>query len=268
MALQQRSRLPIDSESIAEVVFLLILLWMVAGPISGAVLTVHTWASALLTKSAYQVESTQKLAKELLEASARIKTLEKKLADQQLELTRLREQSRDTNRLRALLGLREALDRQTVAADVITRNPDNWFQQATIDKGSLDGVLVGSAVITSEGVVGQVARVSDKASVVRLLTDPDQKLAVLIERIGQPGVLSGRGRSPAVIDFVPVGTSVDVGDKIVCLGDGGIFPTGHPVGVVSGVRRDTNGTTLSIEVRLSENLFDLRQVLVVQPERI
>jgi rod shape-determining protein MreC len=268
VALQQRSRLPIDSESIAEVVFLLILLWMVAGPISGAVLTVHTWASALLTKSAYQVESTQKLAKELLEASARIKTLEKKLADQQLELTRLREQSKDTNRLRSLLGLREGLDRQTVAADVITRNPDNWFQQVTIDKGSLDGVLVGSAVITSEGVVGQVASVSEKASVVRLLTDPDQKLGVLIKRIGQPGVLSGRGRSPAVIDFVPVGTSVDVGDKIVCLGDGGIFPTGHPVGLVSAVRRDTNGTTLSIEVRLSENLFDLRQVLVVQPERI
>ncbi len=268
MAVQQRSRLPIDSESTAEVVFLLILIWMVAGPISGAVLTVHTWASSLLTKSAHQVESTRKLANELLEASAKIKTQEKKLADQQLELTRLREQSRDTNRLRALAGLRPISERRTSAADVITRNPDNWFQQVTIDKGSLQGVVVGSAVVTSDGVVGQVISVSEQASVVRLLTDQDQKVGVLIKRIAQPGVLAGRGRSPAVIDFIPVGTSVDVGDKVVCLGNGGVFPTSHPVGVVSGVRRDANGTTLSIEVRLSENLYDLRQVVVVQPESL
>jgi len=265
---QQRSRLPIDSESTAEVVFLLILIWMVAGPISGAVLTVHTWASSLFTKSAHQVESTRKLANEVIEASAKIKALEKKLADQQLELTRLREQSKDTDRLRALAGLRATSERRTIAADVITRNPDNWFQQITIDKGALDGVVVGSAVVTSDGVVGQVVSVSEKASVVRLLTDQDQKVGVLIKRIAQPGVLSGRGRAPAVIDFIPVGTSVDVGDKVVCLGNGGIFPTSHPVGVVSGVRRDANGTTLSIEVRLSENLYDLRQVVVVQPESI
>jgi len=230
------------------------------------VLSVHTQISGLFTKSAYQVESTRNLARQVLEASARIKALEKKVADDQLELTRLREQSRDTNRLRELLALRDTLERTTIAADVITRNPDNWFEQVTIDKGALDQVRVGSAVITNEGVVGQVLSVSEKASVVRLLTDPDQRLGVLIKRIGQPGVLRGHGKAPASIEFIPVGTSVDVGDKVICLGDGGIFPTGHAVGTVSGVRRDTNGTTLSIEVRLADNLFDLRQVLVVPPQ--
>lgn len=241
---------------------------MVAGPISGAVLNTHTWISAVLTKSLYQVESTKNLAQQLLVASNQLHSLEKKVADDQLELTKLRQQSKDTNKLRALLGLKDVLDRTTIAADVITRNPDNWFQQVTIDKGSLDKIAIGSAVMTSEGVVGQVISVSEKASVVRLLTDPDQKLGVLISRIGQPGVLSGSGKNPACIDFIPVGTAVDVGDKVVCLGNGGIFPTGHPVGTVSAVRRDTNGTTLSIEVHLAENFFDLRQVLVVPPEGV
>ncbi|MBI4532664.1 MAG: rod shape-determining protein MreC [Candidatus Melainabacteria bacterium] len=266
MTVQDRGRLPISSKAIAEVVFLIILIWMLSGPISGMVLTVHTWASALFTKSAYKVESTKNLAKQLLEASNRIKTLEKQLADNQLELTRLRNESKDTEKLRAVLQLKSTLERNTVAADVITRNPDNWFQQVTIDKGALDHITIGSAVITADGVVGQVIGVSDNASVVRLLTDPDQKLGVLITRLRQPGVLSGRGKSPAVIDFIPVGTSVEVGDKVVCLGTGGVFPSGHPVGTVAGVRRDTDGTTLSIEIRLAENLLDLRQVLVVPPQ--
>ena len=266
MSVQGQSRLPIDSESTAEVLFLLVLIWMLAGPISGAVLTAHTWVSAVMTKSANQVESTKNLAEQLLEASARIKYLEKKLADSQLELTTLRQQSTDTNRLRELLGLRTMMDRTTIAAEIITRNPDNWFEEVTVDKGGDDRITRGSAVITNQGVVGQVISISDKASVVRLVTDPDQRVGVLIQRIGQAGVLTGRRRSPAVIDYIPVGTSVEIGDKIVCLGNGGIFPAGHPIGVVSAVRRDVNGTTLSIEVRLSENFFDLSQVLVVPPQ--
>ena len=268
MAVQERSRLAIHTESVAEVLFTLLLIWMLAGPVSGAVLSFHTWVSSLATKSASQVESTKNLAKQVLEASMRIKTLQKKVADGELEITRLREQARDTNRLRELIGLRDTLDRKTIAGEVITRNPDNWFEQVTIDKGKLDHVAIGSAVITNDGVVGQVISVSSKAAVVRLLTDPDQKIGVLIKRTGQPGVLVGHGKQPAVIDYIPVGTNVDTGDKVVCLGNGGIFPNGHPVGTVAGVRRDTNGTTLSIEVRLSENLFDLRQVLVVPPEGV
>jgi rod shape-determining protein MreC len=265
LSFQGPNRLPFDGTTTAEVLFLLILIWMMAGPISGAVLNTQTWLSGVVTKSANQVESTRNVANQLLEASGKIRTLEKTLADNELELTRLREQAKDTDNLRALLGLKATLDRKTIAADVITRNSDNWFEQITIDKGSLDHVARGSAVITSKGVVGQVTQVSSNASVVRLLTDPEQKLGILIPRCKQLGILAGKHKEPPSIDFVPVGAPVDVGDKVVCQGFGGVFPAGHPVGTVSAVRRDKNGTTLSIEVAPSENVYDLRQVLVVPP---
>lgn len=239
-----------------------------AGPMSGLVLTAQSWTTGVVTKSAHGVESTRNLAKELLEASTRIKFLEKRLADTALELTTLKQQAKDTGSLRELLGLKTRMDRTTTAAEILTRSPDNWFEEVTIDKGSLDNIVKGSAVITNKGVVGQVVSVSPKASVVRLVTDPDQKIGVLIERLSQPGVLTGRRRAPAIIDYIPIGTNVELNDKIVCLGNGGIFPAGHPVGTVAGVRRDANGTTLSIEVKLSENFFDLSQVLIVPPEGI
>ncbi len=266
MAASNQSRLPVSTEAVAEVLFLLVLIWMLAGPVSGLVLTTHSLITAFISKSAYQLQSTGDLAKKLLASSQKIKDLEKKLADSELEVTRFKQQAKDVEKMRALLALRSSSDRRTMAADIIARNPDNWFEQVTIDRGRLDNIKPGSAVITSNGVVGQVVSAADKAAVVRLLTDPDQKLGVLIERINQPGVLVGRQQKSPVIDYIPVGTSVEVGDKVTALGNGGIFPSGHPVGTVAAVRRDANGTTLSIDVKLSENFFNLTQVLVVAPQ--
>lgn len=268
MAVQEHGNESISSSAIAEVIFLFILVWLIAGPLSGLVLSTQVSLSGIFAKGAHQVESTKQLAQQLIEASTRIKMLEKQLADTELDLAKYKQQAQDTDKLRQLLGLRDKLARTTVAAEVISRNPDNWFEQVTIDKGERDGIKVGSACMTAQGIVGQVTSVTENASVVRLLTDPDQKIAVLIERINQPGVLVGNHRAPPQIEFVPVGTAVDVGDKVMTLGNGGIFPAGHQVGTVSAVHRDTNGTTLSIEIKPSENFYNLRQIIVIPTEGV
>ena len=259
------SRLPLDSESVAEVLFVLVVFYMLLGPAGGVVLSACTTISGVFAKGANQVESTRNLANQLLVASDRIKTLEQKVADQDLELTKLRQEAKDQDKLRALLGLKQSLARKTVAADVVSHDPDNWFEQITLDKGAADNVRKGSAVVTNSGVVGQIVEVSEHGSVVRLLTDSSQKLGVLVSRTNTTGVLFGRNKNPPEIRFVPVGSAVDVGDKVTCLGNGGVFPVGHMVGTVSLVRRDTNGTTLTIEVAPSENFFDLTHVLIVPP---
>ena len=238
---------------------------MIGGPISGGVLSVTGWTSSILSKGINKVENTKNLAEKLLESSERIRELEQKLTDSELEVTTLRRQARDTNTLRQLLGLRKKMTRKTIACEVVARNPDNLFDQVVLDKGFKQGVTKGSAVITGDGVVGQVVSTSEGSSVVRLITDPDQKLGVVIKRIGLPGIITGNGQNLAVMDFVPVGTNVDVGDEIVCFGKGGTFPDNHPVGTIVAVRRDTNGASMQIDVKLSENCYDLNQVLVLPP---
>ena len=265
MPAPSEQRLREQSESVAEAIVLIILIVMIGGPASGFLLSASAWVSSVLTKGAYQVESTRNLAEELFKSSERIRQLERELAKAQLELTTMRREARDTNNLRKLLGLKERMTRKTIAAEVIARNPDNWFKQVVLDKGEMDGVEKGSAVITTEGVVGQVVSTSEHGSVVRLITDPDQKLGVVIKRIGLPGIITGNGQNLAVMDFVPIGTNVDVGDDIVCFGKGGTFPENHPVGSVVAVRRDTNGASMQIDVKLSENCYDLNQVLVLPP---
>lgn len=265
MATPNEPRLFEQTESIAEILFLVIVILMIGGPVSGGILSVTGWASAILNKSFDKVESTKNLAEKLLESSHRIRELEQKVTESELELSTLRRQARDTNSLRQLLGLKQKFTRKTIACEVVARNPDNWFDQVILDKGSSEGVMKGSAVITGDGVVGQVVSNSDHASVVRLITDPDQKLGVVIKRIGLPGIIAGNGQNLAVMDFVPVGTNVDVGDEIVCFGKGGTFPDNHPVGTIANIRRDTDGASMQIDVKLAENCYDLNQVLVLPP---
>ena len=265
MAAPSRNRIPLSAETTAEFLVLVILIWFIAGPVSGTVLNMQSFISSIFIRGAMGVTSTRDLATQLLQSSERIKTLQTKLAKTELELAQQKSQSRDSNKLRALLGLKEKEPRRTIAAEVVERKPDNWFKQVVIDKGSDEGVKKGSAVITHEGIVGQVTQVSPHAAVVRLLTDPEQKLGVVIQRIKLTGILSGSGSGPAKIDYVPVGTNVDVGDKIVSLAKGGVFPDDHPVGQVVAVRRDSNGASLQIEVKLSENCYDLSEVLVLTP---
>ncbi|MCA9801532.1 MAG: rod shape-determining protein MreC [Cyanobacteria bacterium HKST-UBA02] len=265
MPTADEQKLKEQSESVAEAIFLVMLIVLIGGPVSGLVLSTSSWVSGIYTKGVSQVESTKNLAEKVFKSGERIRELERKLTNAELELSTLRRQARDTDNLRKLLGLKEKTTRKTIAAEVIARNPDNWFERAVLDKGEVEGVVKGSAVITADGVVGQVVSTSEHASVVRLITDPEQKIGVLIKRIGLPGIISGNGQKLATIDFVPVGTNVDIGDKIVCFGKGLSFPENHPVGDVVAVRRDTNGASMQIDVKLDENCYDLSQVLVLPP---
>ncbi len=265
MSEQKQNSFALDRATIAEIIFFAIVLMYLVGPATSFVLNVNTAVAAFFTKGTSQILSTRNTVDKLLASAKRIKELETNLAQQELEVVKLRQQAKDTNKLRQLLDLKTHGDRRVVAAEVVSRNPDNWFEQIIIDRGKLDHIVKGSAVITGIGVVGQVTSVSDHASVIRLLTDPDQKLGVLIPRLGITGILSGHHQNPAVIDFVPINANVEAGDKIVCLGKGGTFPENHPVGVVIGVKRDNNATSTQIEVKLAENCYDLSEVLVLPP---
>lgn len=93
MASPNEPRLFEQTDSIAEIVFVVIVIVMLVGPVSGGILSVSGWASSILNKSFDKVESTKNLAEKLLESSNRIRELEQKLTDAELELSTLRRQA-------------------------------------------------------------------------------------------------------------------------------------------------------------------------------
>src|SRR4029077_316663 len=88
------------------------------------------------------------------------------------EQVRLSEDAEQARRLQALLGFKEQFISKTLAAQVIGSSGSEQSRVIYIDKGTRDGIKPDMAVITAEGVVGKVLRVSNRTtSQVLLIND-------------------------------------------------------------------------------------------------
>ena len=61
---------------------------------------------------------------------------------------------KDNLRLRKILSLQESYDNENISAAVISRKTGSWWRQIILNKGSKDGVEIGSAVIGPGGILG------------------------------------------------------------------------------------------------------------------
>ena len=84
----------------------------------------------------------------------------------------------ENQELKSEFGLPTLSEIARVKAEVISGPPSNFDQTITINQGSRKGVAVGMPVITSGGLVGRIEQVTDRQSVVRLLSDPESTVGV------------------------------------------------------------------------------------------
>jgi rod shape-determining protein MreC len=142
----------------------------------------------------------------------------------------------------ALIGLRNALPpvaQRWLPADIVNIQLDSLRQRVLIDRGTVNGVTAGQAVLDDEGVVGQTMHVGPWSAQVILITDPEHALPVSIARTGLRTIAVGAGDSTSLaMPYLPANADIRVGDVIVTSGLGGIFPPGYPVARVTEVHKD------------------------------
>ncbi len=117
------------------------------------------------------------------------------------------------------------------------------------------------AVVTPDGIVGEVIAVFPFASQVRSVTDPGFAAGVESQKNHVHGVLKGLGSSSARVDFVPTGQKVEVGEMFFTSGEDRIFPKGLPVGKVTSVREGANFQDMTVQPAGAESAPE--EVLVI-----
>jgi cell shape-determining protein MreC len=185
--------------------------------------------------------------------------LEAQLQEAQQQLARL------TN-LKTHLGLGHL---QTIPAKIITHVQD----EMTIDQGRDSGVAVGQYVLSLTNtrlndhcVIGVVSAVHNKGAKVRLLTDPDSRLAVHLAGLDAPKWLEGRGEGTARIPLVPFSDTIGPGDVVYADPKQGALGVPVIVAEIVQCKRDAdNPLVLDITVRPACDLAALRDVVVVKP---
>jgi rod shape-determining protein MreC len=173
----------------------------------------------------------------------------------------------ENQRLRDLLKATNGRTYKFQFAEMKRVDLDPFSHKIWIDRGIVDGVTIGLAVIDGLGIVGQVEDVHRHFSTVRLISDPDHALPVQINRTGLRTVAYGSGEtSHLLMPNVPLQADVSPGDMIVTSGLGDRFPPGFPVGEVERVMRESGETFARVYVRPFAALDRGREVLLIEPQ--
>ena len=182
-------------------------------------------------------------------------------------LQQVEQLSQENALLRQLLDLRAQVAGPAKAVQVLYDTSDPYTQRVVVDRGLLAGIVQGSAVIDTAGVVGQVTRVYPLVSEVTLLTDRAQSIPVMNARTGSRYVAQGDPQTlggSLDLKFVPAGADMQKGDLLTTSGIDGVYPAGLHVGRIASIDRrvDSSFARVHAEPMASERG---RHLLVLLP---
>lgn len=191
--------------------------------------------------------------------------LKKQISRLESDLTTMEEVRKENLRLKRLLSYSDEMSHQRIMAQVVGWDSANEFKVIRLNKGKNHGIKVMAPVITDHGLVGYVYRVTDNYADVLTILDQNNRVDVMIERTRTHGIVEGVFNFKCALKYIMRNEPVEVGDKLITAGVGGIYPKGIKVGMVTDITKENFGMTLSIEVIPSVDFDKLEEVLVLIP---
>ena len=162
-------------------------------------------------------------------------------------------------------------DYNIVGARVVNNSVLKQNNLITINKGSYDGVLEESGVISGTGVVGIVYVVGKHNSIVLPVLNPNSSISCKIKRTSYLGFLNWNGESAnhAVLKDMPRHSLFELGDTIVTSGHSAVFPEGVPVGVITEAEESRDGLSYILDIKMFTDFARLQDVVVIdKKERV
>ncbi len=178
--------------------------------------------------------------------------------------------ARENERLRQLLGWQRQQRHKVKLANVVLRDPSNWWRTVQIDVGSRDDIKLNMPVLTCDGLVGRIQSVSLTRSQVVLLGDPNCRVAARVDNeTRDTGVVGPSGTLDS--DYVELGflsrnANLKPGQNVRTSGNGGIFPKDILIGKVVESHPVEYGLNTVAQVKLAANLSALEEVWVLMDQ--
>ena len=171
----------------------------------------------------------------------------------------------DNARLREILSLQDLSDNDKVSAKVISRKTGSWWRQIILNKGSKDGIEIGSTVIGPGGLLGRVKETSLFTSSVTLLTSPESKVGVWVDRIQISGLLIGIGDDYPKLILYSKDVDIKVGDFVSSSPASTLLPPNIPIGIVQSIGEPFQAKkTAKISLLAKPQVIDWVQILKVK----
>jgi len=167
--------------------------------------------------------------------------------------------------LREILSLQEPQNNENISAAVISRKTGSWWRQIILNKGSKDGVEIGSTVVGPGGLLGRVKNTSLLTSSVTLITSPESKLGVWVDRIKTNGLLVGLGDDFPSLILYSKDADIKVGDFVSSSPASTLLPPNIPIGIIQSIDKPLKSKkTAKISLLAKPQLIDWVQILKIK----
>ncbi len=154
---------------------------------------------------------------------------------------------------------------QTVSADVINKDISNYGSNLVLNVGSNDGIKEKMTVISDQGLVGYILKVSKDTSTVRVITDPASRVSCNISTTNESVMCQGTLDNDQTlrVTYIPLDADVIVGDSVETSGVGQIYARGIHIGIIKEIITTTNQTDRYAIVETAVDFSKLNTVLVI-----
>ncbi|MEK6560183.1 MAG: rod shape-determining protein MreC [Nitrospirota bacterium] len=216
--------------------------------------TIVSWGGSSVWNGYINLVNVQEENRQLVEEVKRLRS----------EAIYLKEKAATGDRLMELLKLGDTSAVKHVAANVIAKDPANWYGALVINKGEEDGIKPNMGVITAEGVIGRIVKTAPDYSRVLLLSDRNSAIAGLIQRTGYEGIAEGQQGRVLRLNYIMTDADVLDGDIVITSGTDGVFPRGIVIGRINKIEKPQNRLFQSIELIPVATLSKVREVMVIK----
>lgn len=196
--------------------------------------------------------------------------LRQQVADLQAQARAGEEATKENERYRELLGLRQKR-RELVfeQATITARSSTNWASTLTLSKGSSMEVEAGDCVVDAAGnLVGIIDEVGTNWSTMITVVDANLEMGGFIARTDSAAILEGdftlmeEGRLK--LTYLPENTELLTGDLVLTSGMNGTYPAGLVVGSIDSIHTDASGMTRYAVLTPAADLDSLIQVFIIK----
>ncbi len=190
-----------------------------------------------------------------------------------IENSQLMQEKYELEDLRALYALdRSYSNYSKIAANVIGKDPGNWFSSFQIDKGYKDGIEVDMNVLSGSGLVGIVTKVGSDWAQVRSIIDDTSNVSAMILTTADNCMVSGNLQLMtdgyiSISQLKDSDNEVEYGAKVVTSQVSDKYHPGLLIGYVQKLDMDSNNLTKSGTITPAVDFEHLRSVLVITDKK-
>lgn len=187
--------------------------------------------------------------------------------DNVINITFNSELQKSLDELKKLLDIKMNLsDFEITYASVIERSNISYIDSFVINKGSVDGIEDGMAVVDSQGLIGTISKTGLYTSNVMLVTNPSKFNNISVEIVGEERVNKTLKvlNNELVIEGINKKAKLGENDKVITNGLSNKYPSGILIGYIRKLQFDNNYLYKNAIVKLSSNIDNIKYVAVLK----